>query len=131
MTCTPTLGPRALRLEYSGLLESKAKKRASPVVIPLETIERVERGRLGRSRVEWCRIVVRDGGKRLPLTDDPLAFETWPGLAGFLDRLEAAVERGPVDPPTAPWPVKSPSTPGRTEPINRARTSSLDWLFGG
>ena len=131
MTCNPMLGPKALVLEYSGLFESKAKKRASPVTIPLEAIARVERGRLGRSTTEWCRIVLRGAGAPPSLADDPLAFETWPQLTPFLDRLEAAVERGPVDPPVVPWPVRSATDPEKQVPMERGRTTSaLGWMFG-
>lgn len=125
-------GPKALVLEYSGLFESKAKKARVAGGDDSPRGHRARRaGRLGRSTTEWCRIVLRGAGAPPSLADDPLAFETWPQLTPFLDRLEAAVERGPVDPPVVPWPVRSATDPEKQVPMERGRTTSaLGWMFG-
>lgn len=131
MTCNPMLGPKTVVLEHSGMFESKAKKRASPVTIPLETIERIERGKLGGPKAgDWCRIRVVGQGEPPSVADDPYAFYLHPQLMAFVDRLEAAVERGPVDPPKVPWPVRRAESSGSQTPTERGRTSSaFDWMF--
>lgn len=132
MTCNPILGPKALVLEHAGMFESKAKKRASPVTIPLDQIERIERGKLGGPKAgDWCRIRVYGQGEPPSVADDPYAFFLHPGLVEFVDRLEAAVSRGPVEPTTVPLPAARMDIAWQQRPMEKGRTSSaFEWLFG-
>lgn len=128
MTCNPMLGPTTVVLEYSGLLESRAKKRASPVTIPIHSIERVERVDSGvNGGGEWCRIRVYGEDDPPNLAFDPLAFVIQPQHEQFVAQLISAVTGEPMCAPQSP-PV-SAQAPPRERPYERPRTSAFDWLF--